>query len=244
MRCFICSLMIGLLLVFPIRAEPPSLTLPEKVQGKVGSFITIAAQTPGKNVSWLVIDPGLNLFPSELLRDTKTAIVVAAQPGTYRILAAAALGDEVSALVVCKVIVGDEQAPPSVVPVTQPVEPPPPATPATPIRADSFTENLQRAYFADPDGQKVKRVRDLIAHYRRLSSVVNDTSLRSTTDVLVLLQRSQAALMPNDALPFIRKAIGEELDKSLASTKPLDTAARNDLAKTFTRIADVLEKMK
>lgn len=244
MGCYSTSLLSLLVLTLSLGAGPPTLTLPEKVAGKVGSYISISAQTSGKNVSWIVIDPGLNLFPPELLKDSKTAVVTAAQPGTYRVLAAAALGDEVSALVICKVIVGDEQAPPPALPLTAPVEQPPPAAPTPPIRADPLVEALQRAYFADPDGQKVKRVKELIGHYRRLATVVNDTSLRTTTDVLVLLQRSQAALMPNDALPFIRKVIGEELDRVLATTKPLDTAVRNDLSRTFTRIADLLEKLK
>jgi hypothetical protein len=63
------------------------LTLPPNVAGDPGDFITIKATTLGTVVKWVTIDKGLKLFPTDLLKDSKTAIVTGQNPGVYRILA-------------------------------------------------------------------------------------------------------------------------------------------------------------
>lgn len=113
-----------------VLAAPPSLTLPARVSGQPGAFLTVAAQTSGKNVAWLVIDPGLNLFPVSLLKDSKTAVVTSGVPGKYRLLAVTAAGDEVSQPAVCEIVI--EGTKPAPVPAPTPV-PTPPAPPAAKV---------------------------------------------------------------------------------------------------------------
>lgn len=61
--------------------------LPFKITGKPGEFIRIPAQTNGQNVGWYAVTPGLNIFPVDLLKDSKTAVVTAIKEGTYKIIA-------------------------------------------------------------------------------------------------------------------------------------------------------------
>lgn len=91
--------------------DAPALTLPSEVTGDAGEFITVAADTNGTVVRWHVIDPGLNLFPVDLLRDTRTAVVTSPREGRYRLLGYTAVGDVPSAPSVVTVIVGDEPEP-------------------------------------------------------------------------------------------------------------------------------------
>lgn len=99
------------LLVGPA-GEAATLKLPAEVKGAPAEFIRVAAETDGKVVRWLAIDKGLSLFPADLLKDTRTAVVVAREPGRYRLLAVTALGDEPSEPAVCTVVIGDVPPPP------------------------------------------------------------------------------------------------------------------------------------
>lgn len=113
----------------------PDLKLPSEVKGPVGAFITVKAETNGKTVKWTAIDPGLNLFPTDLLKDTRTAVVSAAAPGRYRVLAVTAAGDEPSDIQICTVLIGETPNPP--IPPGPPNPPPTPSNPA-PIAGDGF----------------------------------------------------------------------------------------------------------
>lgn len=113
-------------------AAPPELSLPKEVTTEPGAFAVIPATTSGKTVTWKSIDAGLNLFPAALLKDTKTAVVIASKPGRYRLLAVTAAGDEVSEIAETVVVVGN--APPVPVPPddgkTDPTPEPKPVEPA------------------------------------------------------------------------------------------------------------------
>lgn len=117
--------LVSLLAPAPLSATPPPLSLPAKVKGQPGAFVTIAATTTGKSVKWLVLDPGLQLFPVDLLKSTTTAIVVGSTPGSYRLLAVTALGDEVSEPAICEVLI--EGATPTPTPAPDPAPQPVPA---------------------------------------------------------------------------------------------------------------------
>lgn len=117
-----------------LRADPPALTLPAQITGLPGSFITVQATTPAKNVRWVVMDEGLNLFPAELLKDTHTAVVSTSVPGTYRLLAVTAAGDEVSTPAVCRVVIQGPAPAPTPAP-TPPAPSPGPAPPPAPAPA-------------------------------------------------------------------------------------------------------------
>ena len=92
-------------------AAPPALTLPAEVKGDVGAYVTVPATTTGKTAQWLVLDPGLNLFPIDLLKDSKTAVVSSSRAGRYRLLAYTAAADEASAPAVTTVTIGNAPPP-------------------------------------------------------------------------------------------------------------------------------------
>ena len=104
-----------------------TLTVPKSVNGDPGDFIAVSATTDCAGVQWYSIDKGLKLFPVNLLKDTKTA-VVSGSKGTYRLLAYAAKGDIATAPVVCLVVIGD--APPDPGPGPGPGPNPPDPKPA------------------------------------------------------------------------------------------------------------------
>lgn len=64
-----------------------TITLPKEVPGIAGTFIEVKAETDGEIVKWFTATPGLNVFPAHLLKDSKTAVVVALVPGKYDLIA-------------------------------------------------------------------------------------------------------------------------------------------------------------
>lgn len=108
----------------------------ENVKGKVNQFIRVKAVTTGKVVQWVAVDPELNLFPVELLKDTKTAVVVASSPGKYRLIAYTAEGDVPSLPVTATIDVEGTTPPvppPGPTPDPTPPQPPTPPLPPAPI---------------------------------------------------------------------------------------------------------------
>lgn len=121
----------------PVKNEGPTLKLPAKVSGDVASFIVIAAETNGKVVKWKVLDAGLNIFPTTLLKDSKTAVFTTGKTGVYRVVAITAVGDELSEFAECSVEVGKQPTPPGPTPPGPTPPTPDPDNPA-PIPADGF----------------------------------------------------------------------------------------------------------
>jgi hypothetical protein len=216
----------------------PALKLPEEVRGYPAAFITVPAQTDGKVVRWLVLDPGLNLFPTELLRDTKTAVVSSGVPGTYRIMAVTALADEPSVPVVCKVVVSKDNPPDPT-----PPGPAPPPDP-DPVVPDSIGKSLKTAFDKDTTEEKAKCVKALAELYRQapgiLSQVTTAGQLRAS------LRQSAATLLSINAIPEVRKAIEVELKKVLP-TEPgavLTEKAKVEAKALFVALAVALEGLK
>lgn len=89
----------------------PYVKLPEKAKGGQGDFITVLADTNGKAVRWYSPDKELKVFPPELLKDSRIAVVTSTTPGTYRLLAWTALGDSPSREALCLVTVDGGAAP-------------------------------------------------------------------------------------------------------------------------------------
>lgn len=97
------------LLVLMLLASPAfgqTLKLPTEVKGEPGAFVPIKAETDCATVKWIAIDAGLNLFPVELLKDTKTAVVSSTKAGRYRVFAVAAKGDIPTDPAICVVVIG------------------------------------------------------------------------------------------------------------------------------------------
>jgi hypothetical protein len=111
----------------PTQNEVPGLKVPAEAKGEVGDWITIPATTDGKIVRWVPIDSGLKVFPIELMKDSKTAVVHAPKAGIFRLMAYTAIGGEPTQPVTCIVVVG------SPVPPTPPDPPDPGPVPPGPV---------------------------------------------------------------------------------------------------------------
>ena len=102
-----------------------TISLPAELKGEVGQFIEIPAKTNGEVVKWAVMNQqGLNLFPMDLLKDTKTAVAVANKEGVFYLHAWTALNNIPSDLQTCKITIGNP--PPPVPPGPNPPGPNPP----------------------------------------------------------------------------------------------------------------------
>src|SRR5260370_1136798 len=115
MKKFLPILVLLLVPVVAYTADPPAapyVKLPATVKGEPGAFIQISADTNGTTVSWAVVDPGLNLFPVSLLKDSKTAVVSTGTPGSYRVYAVPAQGDGVPDFAACTGTAGAPLHPP------------------------------------------------------------------------------------------------------------------------------------
>lgn len=100
-------------------AAPPVVTLPAEVTGDVGSFVAVRASvTEAKVVRFVPLDPGLNVFPADLLADKTATVVTAGKAGRYRILAYSGNADGPSEPATVTVVIGGGSPP-----VTDPGKP-------------------------------------------------------------------------------------------------------------------------
>lgn len=135
-----------LLAASALAAAPPTVTLPPEISGGVSAFVTIRAKVEGeaKGVKYVPVDPGLSVFPSDLLADKTVTVVVAANAGRYRVLAYSGNADGPSEPALTTVVIGGATTPP-------PVKPPPADPPITPtdiyyfavIRPDQNTKEFE-----------------------------------------------------------------------------------------------------
>jgi len=224
----------GLLLaVAPAQATPPPvppgppITVPAEVKGDVGDFISVPATTAGKEVRWLCPDRGLRVFPADLLKDTKTAVVTAPAAGVFRLYAYTAVDGSPTPAVLCTVTVG----------------PPAPPPPPPPDPNDPFTSALKAAYAAEPDPAKAQQLASLAALYRQAAELAATADLTDFGSLFDTMARAAATLGVAGKLPGIQAVVQAELKRVLPSARsaPLDRA----LAKaTFLKVAAALEASK
>jgi hypothetical protein len=203
------------LFVSPLWADPPALKLPVEVHGTSNSFIVVTAETAGTVVRWVPIDSGLSLLPPQLLRDSKSAVVMAGK-GRYRLLAFTAKGDEPSEPAICLIVVdGAPTQPPT--PPKPPDNPPPP--PETPPLAKYWTVVIQPDGPIHPDlAKNLKdaawdRLRKLgVQTFRVEASLVHETYKADVNGLplpglLILREKpdGKAELVSKQALPSAEK---------------------------------------
>lgn len=233
-RCFLAVFAL-LAFSFAVSADV-KLELPAEVKGDVSTFITVKAETPGKVVKWKVIDPGLSLFPQELLKDTKTAVFTSGKKGTYRVIAVTALGDDVSELVEVKVIVGGGGP----VPPPGPPDPPKPDTP--------LVKAFRAAYDSETSPTKADDLDVLKALYTEAGKEDFLNAIPDWKSLYAAMDKSAKTLGINGKLLKVQALISQELQKqgipSAASTAKLDAAGRRLVVANFYTIAEALGALK
>jgi hypothetical protein len=102
-------------------AAPPVVTLPAEVKGEPSTFVTVRSEVNGATaVKFVPIDPGLSVFPADMLVTKTATVVVAAKPGKYRLLAYAGNVDGASDPALTTLVIGTPTTPPPVTPVDPP----------------------------------------------------------------------------------------------------------------------------
>jgi len=172
------------------------ITLPPELHGMPGAFISIPSATDGKQVQWVVLDKGLNLFPVELLKDSKTCVVTTTIEGRYRVLAYTAAGDNPSKPAITLVIIGSPPAP----------EP----EPDNPEEASKLSREIRAIYRALNEDDKQGKALKLAAIYKGLIASAKDVSIETTGDLLGAAKiAANKVLSPTD-LKEIRDKLSQQ----------------------------------
>lgn len=186
------SLTSVMLLIFLASASyGQTITLPKEVTGYPGSFIEVPATTDSEIVKWVSITSGLNVFPTDLLKNTKTAVVTSPFPGRYELLAYTAKdnvpSDPAKTIIIIEKSPGPGPSPPN---PPNPPNPPDPPDPPDPVLSELATKvrNSARKIGNKPEANQ------LALHYGSVISAISagaydslaftDARKRIVTDVL------------------------------------------------------------
>ena len=213
-------------LLLTLFADP---TLPKEIVGTPGAFIPIKPTTAGKAVKFVSLDPGLNLFPSDLLADKTATVASSVTPGRYRVLAYTALDGAPSEPAITTVVIGGT-VPPDV--------PPDPE--------DSLTKGLAALWGALQEPNRDENKAKLVGVYRRAAQVAMNQEIRTAGALYASLRDESNKVMPAEALRSIREKAGEAV-KEVAPELPgtvLTQAHRDGIAGIYTRLAKILEGLK
>jgi len=206
------------------------LTLPMQVTGEVGAFIRVSATTDCKTVKWVAMDPGLNVFPADLLKNSLSTVVIGGKPGIYRLLAFTACEDMPSDPEICMVIV---TAP--VVPTPGPEPNPPQPNPPTPapgqisvLIVDNVDDYGKPEYQPYLDVLNSSAIVDYLnSHCAKVGSAPEWRHFDQNTDVSHESKKWQDAMkLPRASLPWIaitngKTGYGGPLPKTEAETLAL-----------------------
>lgn len=214
--------------------QPPPLRVND-VRAVVGDWIILRADTEGRIVRWKSLDRGLRIAPPELaLRDPKATLATASRPGKYRVICVTAKGD----------------VPSEIIEFTVTVEPdgPDPPDPKPPEPTDPLTRKLREALQTDPGESTKKRehVAILAGFYAAMARHVSTNQVATVGDLLSDYRNAIPAVLPEGAIPAVRKVCGEEV-AALAGDDPerkVDSTLKSKLVVLFTRLASALDALK
>ena len=227
-------LSICLLLFFTIPASTQTVKLPAEVRGDPGGLTIVKAGTDCAELRWVVLDPGLSLIPPELLKDTKTAVVMSGRAGRYRLLAYGAIKDKVSDPAICVVVIGE--MPPT------PIPPDP-----GPLPSDPLFNQLQTVYRGIASEENHRLLKLLAAGYQQAARTARE-SQQPTADLMFAdVREGFRRLMPSGEVVLpVRKLLEAELGKHVKPVvgMPLTDEVRAVYAKQFERYVVLLEAVK
>lgn len=209
------------------------LKVPAEIRGEPNQFITILAETTGEIVRFVPLDPGLSVFPAELLSNKK-ATVVTGPAGKYRILAYTAIGNKPSDPAVCNVIIGNTPNP-------GPLPPNPAPIPPTPKPLSDLAASLAGIYGGLQEPGREDSVKILAQIYRQGAA---DLSRCSTlADCYNGLRAQSAVKLSPMAIIAIRQAIATDMKSRFGDVGEagLTDSFKASLKQYFTDLAAVLE---
>ena len=214
--------MISLLLAL---AFNQSIILPENITGRPGSFIQVEAKTDCKVVEWVLLDSGLELFPVNLLANTKTAVVTSTTPGVYRLLAYGATGDIPSKPAIVTITIG---------------------TPPEPADKSEIYKRIETLFKADTDAEKLSQAKAYAGVFRALAQAAQDEKIKTAGELFKIGSLAASNVLTEKQITAIRDEIGGYLNSKLnTETAHLLTAEdRKKCASEFLTIAKILEALK
>ena len=214
--------MISLLLAL---AFNQSIILPENITGRPGSFIQVEAKTDCKVVEWVLLDAGLELFPVNLLANTKTAVVTSTTPGVYRILAYGATGDIPSKPAIVTITIG---------------------TPPEPADKSEIYKRIETLFKADTDAEKLSQAKAYAGVFRALAQAAQDEKIKTAGELFKIGSLAATNVLTEKQITSVRDEIGGYLNSKLnTETAHLLTAEdRKKCASEFLTIAKILEALK
>ena len=202
-----------------------SIILPENITGRPGSFIQVEAKTDCKVVEWVLLDSGLELFPVNLLANTKTAVVTSTTPGVYRLLAYGATGDIPSKPAIVTITIG---------------------TPPEPADKSEIYKRIETLFKADTDAEKITQAKAYAGVFRALAQAAQDEKIKTAGELFKIGSLAATNVLTEKQITAIRDEIGGYLNSKLnTETAHLLTAEdRKKCASEFLTIAKILEALK
>jgi len=204
-----------------------SIILPDNISGRPGAFIQIEAKTDCKVVEWVLLDSGLELFPVNLLANTRTAVVTTTTPGVYRLLAYGATGDIPTKPAIVTITIG---------------------TPPDPQPADKseIYRRIETLFKEDADGEKVAQAKSYAGVFRALAAAAADEKIKTAGELFKIGLIAASNVLTEKQLTAIRDEIGGYLNSKLNTEVAhlLTDADRKKCAYEFLTIAKILEVLK
>lgn len=226
------------------------ISLPPVAKTEVGVFLPITATTKGEIVQFVALDPGLSIFPANLLTDKRTTVVVAAKTGRYRILAYTSIENKPSLPAITTVVVGDpppdnndNSKPDPDKPKPDP-DKPKPNPDETKLDAD-FVSSIKSIFGGLQESDKSSSAKKLAAVYELSALEAANSSHKTVGDVFTAYKSIMYKGMPANKIVAVRESISDYLDSKMGTdptllTNNLDSAMRNKIKTLFSQLAAML----
>lgn len=207
----------NLLILFAV-FHAPVIELPAQISGQPNAFITIPAKTDGATVKWLTPDAGLNIFPVDLLKDTKT-LVVTGPEGRFRVYAYTSDQTGPSNAAMCTVMIGSAPEP----------------TPVNPVDPEEKNSEITKAAKLE-DKEAVKW---LVQFYEELAKESQKEDYKTVGDIFRAAKTAINKQFQPDELSNLRSVIGKRLNSKLPqdADKILDKPTRDLMSQVFMQVA-------
>lgn len=220
------------------------ITLPETIKGEPSVFIPITAVTKGEIVQFVPLDSGLSVFPSNLLTDKKTTVVVASKAGRYRVLAYTSIDNKPSNPAITTLIVGNSPDPGPVPPGPVPPGPGPmPPNPVPPTPPDQeFNDAVQSMYGGLQESDKAASVKKLISIYSYALKEVDNPIHKTQGDLFANIKLFANKTLAAGKIDSIREMCADKSDSEIGtdSKTALTTEVRSKIKANFNKILTAL----
>lgn len=224
-------------------AQPQGLTLPKEVSGKPGQFIPVKALTQSKQVEWTSLTPGLSVFPSTLLKDGRTTVVLATSPGSYHLLAVVWSDSEKRSGCVarCVIVVSGKPLPPEPNP-PNPFPPDPDPPKPTPEPTDPLFQVIKTAWQEDSRNPIVTKLAEI---YEFAATEALSEKYKTLKQLISATNQVCQKLGVSGKLKAIPVALAKHFVKELPPTSQEFNQDRRALVNSeFTRVAKLLRALK